>query len=254
MTKQMELGGSFALAGTTVKRMGYGAMQLAGPGVYGPPKDVDGAIGVLRAAVDAGVNHIDTSDFYGPHVTNQLIKRVLHPYPKDLVIVTKLGAKRGEDKSWNHARTRQDLIDGVHDNLRNLGLDSLDVVNMRVGGFAAPEPGSIAEQITVLAELKEQGLIRHIGVSNVNAEQVAEAQGITESCVRAEFLQRREPHGRRADRRFGSARDFRMFRSFRWVGLRRCSRACWMRRRPGWERLQCSWRWPGCCSGPRIFY
>lgn len=184
MTKQMELGGSFALAGTTVKRMGYGAMQLAGPGVYGPPKDVDGAIGVLRAAVDAGVNHIDTSDFYGPHVTNQLIKRVLHPYPKDLVIVTKLGAKRGEDKSWNHARTRQDLIDGVHDNLRNLGLDSLDVVNMRVGGFAAPEPGSIAEQITVLAELKEQGLIRHIGVSNVNAEQVAEAQGITEvACV-----------------------------------------------------------------------
>ena len=184
MTKQIELGGSFALAGTTVKRLGYGAMQLAGPGVYGPPKDVDGAIAVLRAAVAAGVNHIDTSDFYGPHVTNQLIKQALHPYPKGLVIVTKLGAKRGEDKSWNHARSRQDLIDGVHDNLRNLGLDALDVVNMRVGGFAAPEPGSIAEQVTVLAELKEQGLIRHIGVSNVNAEQIAEAQGITEiACV-----------------------------------------------------------------------
>jgi aryl-alcohol dehydrogenase-like predicted oxidoreductase len=188
MTKQVELGGSYALAGTTVKRMGYGAMQLAGPGVYGSPKDVDGAIAVLRAAVEAGVDHIDTSDFYGPHVTNQLIKQALHPYPKDLVIVTKLGARRGEDKSWNHARSRQDLIDGVHDNLRNLGLDALDVVNMRVGGFAAPEPGSIEEQVTVLAELKQQGLIRHIGVSNVNREQIAEAQAITEvACVQNFF-------------------------------------------------------------------
>ena len=183
MTKQMELGGSFALAGKTVNRMGYGAMQLAGRGVYGPPKDVDGAITVLREAV-AGVNHIDTSDFYGPHITNQLIKQALHPYPEGLVIVTKLGSRRGEDRSWNHARTRQDLIDGVHDNLRNLGLNALDVVNMRVGGFAAPEPGSIAEQITVLTELKQQGLIRHIGVSNVSPEQIAEAQGITEiACV-----------------------------------------------------------------------
>jgi pyridoxine 4-dehydrogenase len=184
MTKQVELGGSFALAGTTVKRMGYGAMQLAGPGVYGPPKDVEGAIAVLREAVAAGVNHIDTSDFYGPHVTNQLIKQALHPYLDGLVIVTKLGARRGEDKSWNHARTRQDLIDGVHDNLRNLGLDALDVVNMRVGGFSAPEPGSIEEQVTVLAELKQQGLIQHIGVSNVSPEQVVEAQRITEiACV-----------------------------------------------------------------------
>jgi aryl-alcohol dehydrogenase-like predicted oxidoreductase len=184
MTKQMELGGSFALAGTTVKRMGYGAMQLAGPGVYGPPKDVDGAISVLREAVASGVDHIDTSDFYGPHVTNQIIKQALHPYPEGLVIVTKLGARRAPDKSWPHARSRQELIDGVHDNLRNLGLDALDVVNMRVGGFAAPEPGSIAEQITVLAELKQQGLIRHIGVSNVSPEQIAEAQGITEiACV-----------------------------------------------------------------------
>jgi len=184
MKEQMELGGSFALAGTTVKRMGYGAMQLAGPGVYGPPRDVDGAIAVLREAVESGVNHIDTSDFYGPHVTNRLIKQALHPYPAGLVIVTKLGARRGEDRSWNHARTRQDLIDGVHDNLRNLGLDALDVVNMRVGGFAAPEPGSIEEQVTVLAELKQQGLIRHIGVSNVSPAQVVEAQGITEiACV-----------------------------------------------------------------------
>jgi len=184
MKEQMELGGSFALAGTTVKRMGYGAMQLAGPGVYGPPRDVDGAIAVLREAVESGVNHIDTSDFYGPHVTNRLIKQALHPYPAGLVIVTKLGARRGEDRSWNHARTRQDLIDGVHDNLRNLGLDALDVVNMRVGGFAVPEPGSIEEQVTVLAELKQQGLIRHIGVSNVSPAQVVEAQGITEiACV-----------------------------------------------------------------------
>jgi pyridoxine 4-dehydrogenase len=187
MTRQMELGGSFALARTTVKRMGYGAMQLAGPGVYGPPKDIDGAIEVLRAVVDAGVNHIDTSDFYGPHVTNQLIKQALHPYTAGLVIVTKLGARRGEDKSWNHARSRQDLIDGVHDNLRNLGLDALEVVNMRVGGFTAPEPGSIAEQITVLAELKQQGLIRHIGVSNVSPEQIAEAQAITEIVCMQNF-------------------------------------------------------------------
>jgi aryl-alcohol dehydrogenase-like predicted oxidoreductase len=184
MMKQLKLGGDYALAGTTVKRMGYGAMQLAGPGVYGPPKDVDGAIAVLREAVAAGVNHIDTSDFYGPHVTNQIIKQALHPYPAGLVIVTKLGAKRSANKGWPHARSRQELIDGTHDNLRNLGVDALDVVNMRVGGFAAPEPGSIEEQITVLAELKEQGLIRHIGVSNVNAEQIAEAQKITEvACV-----------------------------------------------------------------------
>jgi len=184
MEKQLELDGSYAFAGTTVKRMGYGAMQLAGSGVWGPPRDVDGAIAVLREAVAAGVNHIDTSDFYGPHVTNQLIKQALHPYPQGLVIVTKLGARRGVDKSWNHARSRQDLIDGVHDNLRNLGLDALDVVNMRVGGFAAPEPGSIEEHLTVLAELRQQGLIRHIGVSNVNPEQIAEAQKITEiACV-----------------------------------------------------------------------
>jgi aryl-alcohol dehydrogenase-like predicted oxidoreductase len=135
-------------------------------------------LAVLREAVEAGVNHIDTSDFYGPHVTNQIIKQALHPYPAGLVIVTKLGAKRGADKSWNHARSRQDLIDGTHDNLRNLGLDSLDVVNLRMGGFAAPEPGSIEEQVTALAELQQKGLIRHIGLSNVNAEQLEEAQKI----------------------------------------------------------------------------
>jgi len=186
MTKQTEPGGSFQLPGTSlmVYRMGYGAMQLAGPQVWGPPRDVNAAIAVLREAVAAGVNHIDTSDFYGPHVTNQIIKQALHPYPDGLVIVTKVGARRGEDKSWVHALTRQELIDGVHDNLRNLGLEMLDVVNLRVGGITEPSDGSIEEPLTVLAELKRQGLIRHIGVSNVTSGQLAEAQTITEIvCV-----------------------------------------------------------------------
>jgi pyridoxine 4-dehydrogenase len=164
----------------TLNRIGYGAMQLAGPQVWGPPRDVDGAIAVLREAVAAGVNHIDTSDYYGPHVTNQIIKRALHPYPEGLVIVTKLGARRGEDKSWFPALSRQELIDGVHDNLRNLGLDTLDVVNLRVGGVMAPSEGSIEAPLTVLAELKRQGLIRHLGLSNVNPKQLAEAQTITD--------------------------------------------------------------------------
>jgi aryl-alcohol dehydrogenase-like predicted oxidoreductase len=159
--------------------MGYGAMQLAGPHVWGPPRDVDAAIAVLREAVARGVNHIDTSDFYGPHVTNQIIKRALHPYPAELVIVTKLGARRGDDKSWIPALSRQELIDGVHDNLRNLGLDALDVVNLRVGGVMGPSEGSIEEPLTVLAELKRQGLIRHLGLSNVSPQQFAEAQKIT---------------------------------------------------------------------------
>jgi pyridoxine 4-dehydrogenase len=186
MTKQTELGGSFKLPGTslTVNRMGYGAMQLAGPQVWGPPRDVDAAIAVLREAVAAGVNHIDTSDFYGPHVTNQIIKRALHPYPDELVIVTKVGARRGEDKSWLHALSRQEVIDGVHDNLRNLGLDRLAVVNLRVGGIAEPSEGSIEEPLTVLAELQRQGLIRHMGLSNVTPKQLAEAQRIAEIvCV-----------------------------------------------------------------------
>jgi pyridoxine 4-dehydrogenase len=186
MTKQTELRGSFKLPGTslTVNRMGYGAMQLAGPEVWGPPRDVDAAIAVLREAVAAGVNHIDTSDFYGPHVTNQIIKRALHPYPDELVIVTKVGARRGEDKSWLHALSRQEVIDSVHDNLRNLGLDRLAVVNLRVGGIAEPSEGSIEKPLTVLAELQRQGLIRHIGLSNVTPKQLAEAQRITEIvCV-----------------------------------------------------------------------
>jgi pyridoxine 4-dehydrogenase len=186
MTKQTNLGGSFTLANTslTVNRAGYGAMQLAGPQVWGPPRDVDAAVRVLRQAVEAGVNHIDTSDFYGPHVTNQIIKQALHPYPDALVIVTKVGARRGADKSWLHALSRQELIDAVHDNLRNLGLDKLDVVNLRVGGLDKPSEASIEEPLTVLAELKHQGLIRYLGLSNVSPRQLAEAQKISEVvCV-----------------------------------------------------------------------
>ncbi len=186
MPKQNNFGGNFTFATTslTVKRMGYGAMQLAGPQVWGPPRDPDGAIRVLREAIEAGVNHIDTSDFYGPHVTNQIIRDALHPYPDALVIVTKVGARRGADKSWTHALSRQELIDAVQDNLRNLRLDKLDVVNLRVGGIQGPSEESIEEPLTVLAELKHQGLIRHLGLSNVSPRLLAEAQKISEIvCV-----------------------------------------------------------------------
>jgi pyridoxine 4-dehydrogenase len=186
MTKEIHLGGSFTIADTslTVNRMGYGAMQLAGPQVWGPPADLDEAVKVLQEAVEAGVNHIDTSDFYGPHVTNQIIKQALHPYPDGLVIVTKVGARRGADKSWSHALSRQELIEAVHDNLRHLGLDALDVVNLRVGGIMAPSDEPIEEPFTVLAELKHRGLIRHLGVSNVSPGQLSEARKISEIvCV-----------------------------------------------------------------------
>jgi aryl-alcohol dehydrogenase-like predicted oxidoreductase len=176
--------GTFVLGDRTIKRLGYGAMQLAGPGVFGPPKDRDSALAVLREAVASGVNHIDTSDFYGPHVTNQLIREALHPYPDDLVIVTKVGARRGADKSWFRALSRQELIDGVHDNLKNLGLDILDVVNLRVGGLAEPSEGSIEEPLAALVELKGDGFIRHIGLSNVTPTQLRQAQELTEIvCV-----------------------------------------------------------------------
>jgi pyridoxine 4-dehydrogenase len=180
MMNQIELGGTFTLPGTTltVNRMGYGAMQLAGPQVWGPPRDIDAAIAVLHEAIAAGVNHIDTSDFYGPHVTNQVIKKALHPYPEGLVIVTKIGARRGEDKSWIHALSKQEIVEGVHDNLRHLGLDVLDVVNLRVGGIMGPSDGLIEGPLTVLAELQQQGLIRHLGLSNISPAQFAEGQKI----------------------------------------------------------------------------
>jgi pyridoxine 4-dehydrogenase len=186
MIEQIGFAGSFRLPDTsmTLNRMGYGAMQLAGPEVWGPPRDTNAAIAVLREAVESGVNHIDTSDYYGPHVTNQIIKQALHPYPDGLVIVTKLGARRGADKSWLHALSRQELIDGAHDNLRNLGVETLDVVNLRVGGVMEPSEGSIVQPLTVVAELKRQGLIRHIGLSNITPGQLLEAQTITEIvCV-----------------------------------------------------------------------
>ena len=186
MAKHSNLGGTFSFPSTsiTVNRMGYGAMQLAGQDsdklVWGPPRDIPGAIAVLRAAAASGVNHIDTSDFYGPHVTNQLIKQALHPYSDDLVIVTKVGARRGSDGSWPHARSRQEIIDAVHDNLRNLSLDTLHVVNLRLGGFSAPEDAPFEEPLSALAELKQKGLIQHIGLSTVSPSQLAEAQAITE--------------------------------------------------------------------------
>lgn len=182
--KDQKLGGSFAFPGTsmTVHRMGYGAMQLAGPGVFGPPRDPEAAVAVLREAVAAGVNHIDTSDFYGPHVTNQIIRRALYPYPKELVIVTKVGARRGEDKSWIHDVTRKNLIDSVHDNLRNLGVEALDVVNLRAWGDNGQAPGEepLTEPLSVLTELKQQGLIHHLGLSNVTPKQLQEARTITD--------------------------------------------------------------------------
>jgi pyridoxine 4-dehydrogenase len=181
MSPKPRLGGSFTLPGTsmTVNRLGYGAMQLSGPQVWGPPDDPVAAIAVLRAVVESGVNHIDTSDFYGPHVTNQLIKRALHPYSDELVIVTKVGFRRTVDKSWIPSLSSQDLNNDIHDNLRNLGLDVLDVVNLRVGSNSGPSDGSIEEPITVLETIRQRGLIRHIGLSNVTPAQLNEAQAIT---------------------------------------------------------------------------
>jgi pyridoxine 4-dehydrogenase len=179
MTAQTLPGGTFTMAeGLTVTRMGYGAMQLAGPGVFGPPKDRNAAIAVLREAIELGMTHIDTSDFYGPHVTNQIINEALHPYPDELRIVTKVGAYRDAKGGWPHARSPEQLRQAVHDNLIHLGLDALDVVNLRVGGFDSPEPGSIAEPFGALAQLRQEGLIKHLGVSTVSAEQIAEAQAI----------------------------------------------------------------------------
>jgi pyridoxine 4-dehydrogenase len=179
MTTTTLPGGTFTLAeGLTVTRVGYGAMQLAGPGVFGPPADREGAKAVLREVLALGINHIDTSDFYGPHVTNQIIKEALFPYAEGLHIVTKVGARRDENGGWPHAREPHELQQAVRDNLANLGLDSIDVVNLRMGGLDAATPGSIAKEFTALAELQQEGLIKHLGLSTVNAEQVAEAQSI----------------------------------------------------------------------------
>jgi pyridoxine 4-dehydrogenase len=190
MTKAEKLGGTFTPAGTelALHRMGYGAMQLAGPHVWGPPKDRAAAVAVVREAVAAGVNHIDTSDFYGPHVTNEILREALHPYPDELTIVTKVGAVRGEDASWNPAQSPAELTQAVHDNLRNLGVDVLDVVNLRVWGRTAPAEGPIAEQFETLAELQRKGLIRHLGISHATAKQVEDARAIAPVvCVQNEY-------------------------------------------------------------------
>lgn len=186
---KIDAAGTYKLGERTVKRLGYGAMQLAGPGVFGPPRDHDAALAVLREAVAQGVNHIDTSDFYGPHVTNQLIREALHPYSDDLVIVTKIGARRGADKSWLPAYAPEELTAAVHDNLRNLGLDVLEVVNLRIMfDTHGPAEGSIEPTLSVLAELQQQGLVRHIGLSNVTPTQIAEGRKITEIvCVQNQY-------------------------------------------------------------------
>lgn len=185
----LEKSGTFTLGDRTVKRLGYGAMQLAGKGVFGPPKDRAEAIAVLREAVESGVNHIDTSDFYGPHVTNQIIKEALHPYRADLVIVTKIGATRGTDASWNPAFSKEALTQAIHDNLRNLGLDVIEVVNLRsMLGIHGPAEGSLEEPLTVLADLQRQGLVKHVGLSNVTAKQVADGRKITRIvCVQNQY-------------------------------------------------------------------
>jgi pyridoxine 4-dehydrogenase len=181
--------GTFPLGGRAVKRLGYGAMQLAGPGVFGPPKDRDAALAVLREAVASGVDHVDTSDFYGPHVTNQIIREALHPYPDDLVIVTKIGARRGEDASWLPAFSPEELTQAVHDNLRNLGLDVLEVVNFRVMlDPHGPAEGSIEAPLTVLADLQRRDLVRHVGLSNATPAQISEARRICEiACVQNQY-------------------------------------------------------------------
>ncbi|WP_027146289.1 aldo/keto reductase family oxidoreductase [Mesorhizobium sp. WSM3626] len=181
--------GTFKLGDRTVKRLGYGAMQLAGPGVFGPPKDRDAALAVLREAIASGVDHIDTSDFYGPHVTNQIIREALHPYPANLTIVTKISARRGADASWIPAMSPQELTQAVHDNLRNLGLDVLEVVNLRsMHGIHGPAEGSLEPQLDTLAELQRQGLVRHIGLSNVTRKQIAQGRGMVDIvCVQNQY-------------------------------------------------------------------
>ncbi|HEY9777791.1 MAG TPA: oxidoreductase [Planktothrix sp.] len=186
MKTSTQLGGTFTFTGTNlnVNRMGYGAMQLAGPGVFGPPKDVEVAKSVLREVIESGINHIDTSDYYGPHITNQIIKDALYPYPKELVIVSKVGGKRGDDASWGKAMSRDEIISAIHDNLRHLKLEAIDVVNLRLGDMFGPKDEPFEEPLTALIDMKKQGLVKHIGLSTVSLEQVEKASQMTEIvCV-----------------------------------------------------------------------
>lgn len=238
-------GGTLTLADDlTVTRMGYGAMQLAGPGVWGPPRDREGAIAVLREVVELGITHLDTSDYYGPYTVNQVIREALHPYPDELHIVTKVGARREADRSWPAALSREELTRAVHDNLEHLGLDALDIVNLRVGGMSSPSPGTVAEPFGVLAELREQGLIRHLGVSNVTAQQLAEAQAIAPVvCVQNHYNLAHREHDPLVDSCAAQGIAFTAF-----FPLGGCSRRPWTTSRPGSVRARCRSRSPGCCS------
>jgi aryl-alcohol dehydrogenase-like predicted oxidoreductase len=243
--------GVFALGDRTVKRMGYGAMQLAGPGVFGPPKDRDQAIAVLREAVAAGVDHIDTSDFYGPHVVNEIIREALHPYPEDLVLVTKVGAVRGADGSWNPAQEPDQLVSGVHDNLARLGVEAMDVVNLRITGQVhGPTEGSIGRRFEALAALQQKGLIRHLGLSNVTAAQVAEAQAIAPvACVQNLYNLVQRADDALVDHLAAQGVAYVPF--FPLGGFRRSSPPPWPRSPPKSGRRRCRWRWPGCCIARR---
>ena len=244
--------GVFPLGNRAVNRMGYGAMQLAGPGVFGPPKDHAAALTVLRDAVASGVNHIDTSDFYGPHVTNQLIREALHPYPADLVIVTKLGAVRGDDASWIPARTPADLTRGVHDNLRNLGVEALDVVNLRVGGIHGPVEGSIEQQFVTMAELQRQGLIRQLGVSNVTSGQLKQARGIAEVvCVQNNYNLVHREDDALIDALADS--DIAYVPFFPLGGFSPLKSSILSDVAAELERRPCRSRWPGCCIARPTF-
>jgi pyridoxine 4-dehydrogenase len=237
-------GGRFTFPGTslTVHRLGYGAMQLAGPGVWGPPKNPEAAVAVLREAVAAGVNHIDTADFYGPHVTNQIIRQALHPYPDDLVIVTKISCRRGEDGSWIPAFSREELTQAVHDNLRHLGMNVLDVVNLRsMHGMVEPAEGSIEAPLAVLADLQHKGLVRHIGLSNVTPAQIEEARRIAPIvCVQNSY--------NLAHRRDDALIDALACRSFLSAASRRSSRPLCRMSRVGWGPRRCKSRWRGCST------
>jgi aryl-alcohol dehydrogenase-like predicted oxidoreductase len=243
--------GTYKLGNRTVHRIGYGAMQLAGKGVFGPAKDHDAAIAVLREAVAQGVNHIDTSDYYGPYVTNKLIREALSPYPDDLTIVTKIGARRGEDASWLPAFTADELEQAVHDNLRNLGLEVMDVVNLRIMfGVHGPAEGSIEAQVTKLAELQRKGLVRHIGLSNVTRAQIAEGRRICDIvCVQNQYnLAHRDDDALSTNWR---AMASPMCRSSRSAASARCNRRRYPVSPNGLARRRCRWRWRGCCSARR---
>jgi pyridoxine 4-dehydrogenase len=249
MSRSTNLGGAFTPAGTNLalNRIGYGAIQLTGPMAFGPPPDRQAALAVVREAVRLGINHIDTSDYYGPHVANEIIREAIHPYPKGLVIVTKVGARRGPDKSWPAALSRGDLTGAVQDNLRHLGLDVLEIVNLRVGGQFGPNENSIAEPLTVLADLQAEGLIRHIGLSNISPRQFVEAQAIAKIvCVQTITIlpTARTPRSSIRWRR----RGLPMFPFSRWAAFAPCNPRCWMRRPLHWAPRPVRWRWPGCCS------